>query len=721
MSSQDTTGANSASSRDDNVMGGRPTAHHVRFDSLERPPPPAETTEQPTVRASDNQADRDRVLEAASSLPMAQGPIPLLAADNRAIKREVFDEEAVPARVESAADLDPPAETFVRKVTQKLRREAPEGDGSQQNEQQQTGRRGSQAWHSRFGSESGLKTPVSEDYQDQPPTFKPGVLATLLKLAQDSGSQAPPPPPPAIRGETPPSGSGAVTPSRWYKSHQPATLSTAALLAGTSAQLAGAYAAPREAEKVPLPTRPKMGRSTSGGILGRFSRSSTDTELKLRYHIAHTLQKQRYLLQLCRALMLYGAPTHRLEEYLKMSARVLDVEGQFLYLPGCMLASFDDSSTHTSNMQLVRVSQSLDLGKLQDVHLIYKEVVHDLVSVEEGSSRLQELFDSGPRYNVWFRVFVYGAASAAVGPLFGARLIDLPICFMLGIILGTLALVIAPKSNLYSNVFEIVACVIICFLARAFGSINGGTLFCFSGIAQASIALILPGYIVLCGALELQSKNMVAGSVRMFYAIVYSLLLGFGITIGAALYGALDATATSSKTCADMMSEYYKFLFVFAFTLCLNVINQCKWRQLPISLTISLAGFTVNFFATRRFRTNVQIANALGAFAIGVMGNLYSRLSHQIAFTSIVPAIFIQVPSGLAAQGGLISGLDSADSITNRTLTASTETLQSQFNSTIANVALGMVQVGIGISVGLFFAAIAVYPFGKRRSGLFTF
>ncbi|KAK6526207.1 hypothetical protein TWF694_004827 [Orbilia ellipsospora] len=282
-------------------------------------------------------------------------------------------------------------------------------------------------------------------------------------------------------------------------------------------------------------------------VLCRFTHLESDDEVKLRYHMAYTLQKQRYVLQLCKALMLFGAPTHRLEEYLKMSSRVLDIEGQFLYLPGCMIISFDDPSTHTSNMQLVRVTQTLDLGKLQDVHLVYKQVVHDIIGIEEGMGKLEILFKQDARFTPWLQVLVYGAASAAVGPLFSARLIDLPICFFLGSLLGTLALVIAPRSTLYSNVFEIIACVIVSFIARALGSIQGGSVFCFAGIAQASIALILPGYIVLCGALELQSKNLVAGSVRMFYAIIYSLLLGFGITVGTALYGAIDPKATSTS------------------------------------------------------------------------------------------------------------------------------------------------------------------------------
>lgn len=55
---------------------------------------------------------------------------------------------------------------------------------------------------------------------------------------------------------------------------------------------------------------------------------------------------------------------------------------------------------------------------------------------------------------------------------------------------------VAQKSSLYSNVFEISAAIVTSFLARAFGSIPPRGLFCFSSLTASSIALILPGYIV---------------------------------------------------------------------------------------------------------------------------------------------------------------------------------------------------------------------------------
>ena len=44
------------------------------------------------------------------------------------------------------------------------------------------------------------------------------------------------------------------------------------------------------------------------------------------------------------------------------------------------------------------------------------------------------------------------------------------------------------------------------------------------------------GFIVLCGSLEIASRSLVAGAVRLCYALMYSLFLGFGLAIGAELF-----------------------------------------------------------------------------------------------------------------------------------------------------------------------------------------
>ncbi|KAK6536759.1 hypothetical protein TWF281_000975 [Arthrobotrys megalospora] len=483
----------------------------------------------------------------------------------------------------------------------------------------------------------------------------------------------------------------------------------------------------------------KLGKRERIKAFAKRFKSRGNEELTITVHIAETLQRQRYILKLCRALMLFGAPSHRIEDFLQITAAVLAVNASFVYLPGTIIISFQDPQTHTSDVQVVKSGTALDLGKLQYVHIIYKEVLHDVISVETGTEKLEKLIRKPPLRNVWFKVLLYGGASAAIAPLFNARVKDLPFAFLLGMVVALMGLVINPKSEAFANVFEIMGTIIVSFFARAFGSIrmNGAELFCFSGITQGAIApLLLPGYAILLGALELQSKKLVAGAVRMFYAIIYSVLLWFGISIGTALYGFVDPSATNSTECPDQNLQEFRFFYVPLFTFFVLLANQARWKQAPAMLVISLLGYTVNYFSQGRFPHTPQVANGLAALTVGVLGNLYSRVVHQAAFTAMVPAILLQVQSGIASSGSLMSGLTVAMTIVdgrNAKIPAGTDSIniaagedsRSGFviDGGAGQLALGLVAISVAISFGLFLSSVIVYPLGKgkKQSAIFAF
>jgi uncharacterized membrane protein YjjP (DUF1212 family) len=566
-----------------------------------------------------------------------------------------------------------------------------------------------------------------------------GILSQLIKLnggnQQQAGGGLPSRTPsqsslsgPASRSD---SDSGRGTPGKktkrpkWYK--RPPNTSTSTLV-GASGDLSG-------------PSTPVSSEVLSAASQRRGQQAERKTnledEIRVTVHIAEIICRQRYIMQLCRALMLFGAPTHRLEEYMQMTAKVLEVDSQFLYLPGCMIMSFDDPSTRTTEVKLVRVGQGVDLARLSDTHLIYKNVVHDVIGIEEAVQELDDVMKKKPRYPKWVVVVVYGLATATVGPFaFSARPIDMPIIFINGLLVGLMQHVAAPRSVLYSNVFEVTSTVVTSFLARAFGSIPRAVIdgkrqyiFCFSAIAQSSIALILPGFLVLCSSLELQSHQIIAGSIRMVYAIIFSLFLGYGITVGTTIYGLMDNNAVSDIQCPQtgaFKNPYVqRFPFVTIMTVWLLIINQGKWKQLPPMTIIALSGYIGNYFSTKKLGSNSQVANTVGAFIVGIMGNLYSRLWHGHAATAILPAIFILVPSGLAATGSLISGVQSADQIKQNVSShgsaSSAPGAGLASSSSEFSLGFGMIQVAIGITIGLFIAALCVYPYGKRRSALFSF
>ncbi|KAJ4289108.1 hypothetical protein N0V90_011450 [Kalmusia sp. IMI 367209] len=512
-----------------------------------------------------------------------------------------------------------------------------------------------------------------------------------------------------------PGSSGLATPrKKWYKQEkEEPSQETLATLIGAAAELAN----PKK-ESTVTTRPPHHKRNSSNPILSKIRKAKEDQDAKIKIHVASIIKRQQYIIKMCRALMLFGAPTHRLEEYLATTAKVLEVNSQFLYIPGCMIISFDDSLTHTAEVKIVRTTQGVNLGKLKDTHEIYKEVLHDVISLDDALEALDNIINARDRHPVWLNVIMYGLASVAVSGFFKARWIDMGPIFILGTLLGFLQLVVAPLSKTYSTVFEISAAILMTCISRALGSIRGGDLFCFSALTQSSIAMILPGWLVLSSALELQSRAIVPGSIRLVFAIIYSLFLGYGITVGTALYGAMDPNATNETTCRDPLNSYWNFLLVPFYVLFACFTVQAKYKQMPVMIAIAFVGYIVNFYANMKFSSSAPIAYTFGAFAVGVLANLYSRLRHGVAAAVLLPAVYVQVPGSLASSGSISSALQTASSLIRG---AATETSsQDSLNAIVFNVAASMIQIAIGITVGLFMSALLVYPMGKRRSGLWT-
>jgi hypothetical protein len=94
----------------------------------------------------------------------------------------------------------------------------------------------------------------------------------------------------------------------------------------------------------------------------------------------------------------------------------------------------------------------------------------------------------------------------------------------------------------YITASRISVSIFVSFIARALSTIKGD-LFCYSAISSAGVVHILPGFTirklqvtfvlvysiktwhVVVSALELTSRNIICGSVRMVYAVIYTLFL----------------------------------------------------------------------------------------------------------------------------------------------------------------------------------------------------
>lgn len=282
-------------------------------------------------------------------------------------------------------------------------------------------------------------------------------------------------------------------------------------------------------------------------------------------------------------------------------------------------------------------------------------------------------------------------------------------------------------NQVLSHALRVTVTIAIAFAARGLSSIRS-QIFCYTAISSAGIVLILPGYLIraffiltmrtcfkrtnhrgiVSSSLELASKNIVCGSVKMVYALIYTLFLGFGLQIGSDFYFLVDhgarrnieslaarmnavvslsATFVSDNSTSYMAVDggrplsgtftfttnvpfseehivngcyrppsfpwylqpfpwWSQFIIVPIFSTLSSLANQQPLfsRELIVMVVISCIAYAANKVADHYIFNRSDVVSAIGAFAVGLLGNIYSRKMGGTAFTSMVTGVLFLVP-----------------------------------------------------------------------------
>ncbi|KAF9908256.1 hypothetical protein EC991_010096 [Linnemannia zychae] len=441
--------------------------------------------------------------------------------------------------------------------------------------------------------------------------------------------------------------------------------------------------------------------SPNGGQYG--APLSNEEKLQITIAVADILERQDFILRLAKSLIKYGAPSHRLEDAVDHAAKTLEINLQCIYLPNVMIVSFTDYETHTSETHLLKVPAGLDMYKCALVHQVQKMVTHSAMPVEEAIMKLDTINTEKDANGRWVTVLAYAVAGFCTAPMFfKGNWIDAIISFFMGAAVGLLVW-LSEKVPSYAHICDITMSVVVAFVAEALRHHN----VCTSAIKFAGIVIILPGYTITCSILELSSRHIISGSVRLFYAIVFSLLLGYGLTIGASLWSLFDHSTRDdgSKFSAECpnapLNPLWNILFVPFFAISLNIWLKAHPRQWPLATVLSIVGYSVSYTSSVYGGAKTEVSSALAAFAIGLCGNVYQRVTRQLTFQAVVCAVFFLVPGSIGLKGAMAWFTEDM--------------------SGGVNFALQMVVTAIAISVGLFTSALVIYPMGKTRSAQMTF
>lgn len=361
-----------------------------------------------------------------------------------------------------------------------------------------------------------------------------------------------------------------------------------------------------------------------------------------------------FVLALARALHHYGTPSYRLEEAVAVVCRRLDVTAELFATPTTIIVSFGHPAELRTRMMRVDGGET-NLAKLADVDALADQVADGELSIRTGLERLAAITAAPPHWGRPISLAVHGVTAAAVAVFFHGSAVDVAAAAIAGLIVGTVGLFLS-RSSAQTQVFELVGA-----FAAAF--ISGGAAALVPGVSSQVVTIsalipLLPGLSLTTAMIELATRNLISGTARLMSAVIVLLELVLGVAIGERAAAAVFAIPTGVAPVP--LPAWAEWVALVAAAGAVTVVVQAHRRSMPWIMAACVTGVLGGRLGTAGLGPEIGVVG--GAFALGVLCNLYARWLDRPAQVVMVPAVFLLVPGSVGFRG--MSSLLGRDTIT---------------------------------------------------------
>jgi uncharacterized membrane protein YjjP (DUF1212 family) len=349
-----------------------------------------------------------------------------------------------------------------------------------------------------------------------------------------------------------------------------------------------------------------------------------------------------FVLAFARALHRFGTPAHRLEEALGNVCRSLGLEAELFTTPTAIIISF--GGAHELRTRLLRVEGGeLDMGKLERIDALGDRVIAHEISAQEGRAQLATILAAPKQFGRLVSTLALGVTAGALAVFFGGTLEDVTLAGAIGLALGLLAQLISRSTD-QTRVFELVGAAFAAFTAAVMSAWSPRI--SPSLVTLAALVILLPGLSLTVAMNELATRNLIAGTARLMSAVIVLLELVVGVAIGERAAIALVHVRTGLP---GTLPEYANWIALVASSVGVSVLVEAQLRAFGWILGACVVGYVGSRYGTAWL--GPQMGVMVGAFALGVMSNLYARLLGRPAQVVQVPAVLLLVPGSMGLRG----------------------------------------------------------------------
>ncbi|MDG1708829.1 MAG: threonine/serine exporter family protein, partial [Emcibacteraceae bacterium] len=169
----------------------------------------------------------------------------------------------------------------------------------------------------------------------------------------------------------------------------------------------------------------------------------------------------------------------------------------------------------------------------------------------------------------------------------------------------------------------------------------------------AAIIIMIPGFTVSAGIVEIVSNHVVSGSANLISGLIYLLKQFFGAWFGLATVGLLFPSDPAPVLVSESLGIW---LFLPLLFIGLGIAYQSLIRDFPWVMMCCLVSYIgVSFGNTFEIQ---YLGTLIGAIVANIFANIWARKTNRPTSIVLVPAITVMVSGSVGFQGLLIAATE---------------------------------------------------------------
>jgi len=348
------------------------------------------------------------------------------------------------------------------------------------------------------------------------------------------------------------------------------------------------------------------------------------------------------VINLGRALLHVGSPSHRLEAAMGIMAQRLGLTAEFFSTPTALLVSLGDGSKQQTFLARSEPG-SANLSKLADLTEVMESLADGSIDPQKADERVRAIDQAPPLYGWGWQLLGFAILSAGIAPILGGGLREALLAMTLGILVGTAVLTLRAHVE-RARLVTPLAATLVTFLGTLWCGFDASTALLPS--VTAAMIVLLPGMDLTVAARELATGHVVSGSSRLAFGLTVLALLGLGMVMG----GVLGQTFVGPVSLQFSPERVYWMSFgalglAAAGLMLLNQAHRRDWPWMLIACTVAwLVAGSGNLISSP------VIGAFLGGLSVGIAGNLFVLLTGRPGSIMHVPGLIVLVPGSIGLR-----------------------------------------------------------------------